>query len=301
MVLLESGRCDAIMAGADTAYPQAARKVLRFVGTAPGHHRAAGMHLVRLRDRTLFFADTTLNVSPDAETLAGIALAAAQAARRLEVEPVVGMLSFANFGESDHPEARKVADAVRILRTRAPELSVIGEIQADWAVSPDEFADLIPHEHSLLAAGQRADLSQPFGRECGLPVGARDQRGRGDRAAAAGLAAVGRAAAARRNGQGDRADDGDRWAGFASGALAGCGRTPDRARCVDFCRAQGAEVQLCWSTASFRNAEIGEKARAWRREWVFPQPARAICGFELALLLPMLMGLHARRLRPHGV
>jgi len=149
LALLESGRCDAIMAGADMSYPQAARKVLRFVGTAPGYQRAAGMHLVRLRDRTLFFADTTLNVSPDAETLAGIALAAAQAARRLEVEPVVGMLSFANFGESDHPEARKVADAVRILRTRAPELPVIGEIQADWAVSPEEFADLIPHEHAL--------------------------------------------------------------------------------------------------------------------------------------------------------
>ncbi|MFQ6007266.1 MAG: phosphate acyltransferase, partial [Woeseia sp.] len=46
------------------------------------------------------------------------------------------MLSFANFGESDHPEARKVAEAVRILKAREPGLPVIGEIQADWAVIP---------------------------------------------------------------------------------------------------------------------------------------------------------------------
>jgi malate dehydrogenase (oxaloacetate-decarboxylating)(NADP+) len=137
------------VAGADTPYPEAARKLLRVVGTAPGQRRASGMHLVRLRDRTLFFADTTLNIAPDAATLAGIALAAAEAARRLEVEPVVAMLSFANFGESDHPEARKVADAVALLREQAPGLPVIGEIQADWAVNPEEFADLIPREHAL--------------------------------------------------------------------------------------------------------------------------------------------------------
>jgi malate dehydrogenase (oxaloacetate-decarboxylating)(NADP+) len=149
MLMLDEGRYDALVAGADTPYPQAARKLLKVVGVAEGQRRAAGMHLVRLRDRTLFFADTTLNIAPDAETLAGIAIAAAEAARQLDVQPVLGLLSFANFGESDHPEARKVAEAVRLLRARAPELPVIGEIQADWAVSPDDFQDLIPREHAL--------------------------------------------------------------------------------------------------------------------------------------------------------
>ncbi|MCP4036304.1 MAG: NADP-dependent malic enzyme [bacterium] len=149
ILLVEAGHCDAIMAGADIAYPQAARKILRLVGTADPGRRASGMHLVQLRDRTLFFADTTLNISPDAETLAAIAMATAEAARRLEVEPVVGLLSFTNFGESDHPEARKIAEAVRILRTRAPDLPVIGEIQADLALNPGDFADLIPQEYAL--------------------------------------------------------------------------------------------------------------------------------------------------------
>ncbi len=149
MLLLEDGSCDAMIAGAETAYPQAARKLLRVIGTSEGSRRAAGMHLVRLRDRTLFFADTTLNPSPDAEAMAGIAIAAARAARRFEVEPVVAMLSFANFGESDDPDARKVAEATKIVRTREPDLPIIGEIQADWAVSPDDFRDLIPREQSL--------------------------------------------------------------------------------------------------------------------------------------------------------
>jgi len=112
-------------------------------------HRASGAHLVRLRDRTLLFADTTLNISPNAETLAAIAIDAASLARRFEIEPVVGMLSFSNFGDSDHPEARKCAEAVQIIRTRAPDLPVIGEIQADWAVAPEEFESLIPEDRSV--------------------------------------------------------------------------------------------------------------------------------------------------------
>jgi malate dehydrogenase (oxaloacetate-decarboxylating)(NADP+) len=148
LVMLRAGRCDAMLAGTETPFPQLARKLLRVIPTLEGH-RAAGMHLVRLRDRTLFFADTTLNISPDAETLAYIAIGSAAIARRLGIEPVVGMVSFSAFGESEHPEARKVADAVRILHARAPELPVIGEIPADHAVKPEAFPGLIPKEYDL--------------------------------------------------------------------------------------------------------------------------------------------------------
>jgi len=149
ILMLKAGDANVLIAGADTPYPQAARKLLRLVGTTEGGGRASGMHLIRLRDRTLLFADTSLNISPNAEALADIAITTAAAARRFEVDPVVGMLSFSNFGTSDHPEARKVAEAVRIIRAREPGLPVIGEIPADWAVQPGEFEDLIPREHAL--------------------------------------------------------------------------------------------------------------------------------------------------------
>jgi len=148
-LMLKHGDADALIAGTECSYPQAARKLLRTLETERSSYRASGAHLVRLRDRTLLFADTTLNINPDKETLAQIAIDAAAAARRFEVDPVVGMLSFSNFGDSDHPDARKVAEAVQIIRTRAPELPVIGEIQADFAVNPEEFEGLIPEEHAL--------------------------------------------------------------------------------------------------------------------------------------------------------
>jgi malate dehydrogenase (oxaloacetate-decarboxylating)(NADP+) len=154
-LMLQNGDADGLIGGTDTPYPQAARKLLKVVETKHDAHRASGMHLVRLRDRTLILADTTLNISPDAETLAGIAIDAAAAARRFEIDPVVGMLSFSNFGDSAHPEARKVAEAVRIVQTREPDLPIIGEIQADWAVKPEEFGSLIPAEKSL---GQPANV-----------------------------------------------------------------------------------------------------------------------------------------------
>src|SRR3989449_3475649 len=86
------------------------------------------------RQQTFFFADTTVNIEPDAETLAEIATATAKFVRRLGIEPRVAMLSFSNFGSVKHPAAAKVQQAVALLHERDPELQVDGEMQADTAV-----------------------------------------------------------------------------------------------------------------------------------------------------------------------
>jgi malate dehydrogenase (oxaloacetate-decarboxylating)(NADP+) len=77
-----------------------------------------------------------VNIDPDAETLAEIALATAAFARRFNVQPRVAMLSFSNFGSNPHPSARKVRRAVEIAREREPGLMIDGEMQADTAVVP---------------------------------------------------------------------------------------------------------------------------------------------------------------------
>jgi malate dehydrogenase (oxaloacetate-decarboxylating)(NADP+) len=87
-----------------------------------------------LKDRTLFFADTSLNLDPTAEELASIAIAAADVAKGFEFVPKVAMLSFSNFGSVEHPQAKKVQEAVRIVRERRPELVVDGEMHADVAL-----------------------------------------------------------------------------------------------------------------------------------------------------------------------
>ena len=85
-----------------------------------------------------------MNIDPNAEDLAEIAISAAETARRFNVEPRVAMLSFSNFGSTRHPLAEKVRRAVEIVKHRAPDLMVDGEMQADTAVVPEILEKTYP-------------------------------------------------------------------------------------------------------------------------------------------------------------
>jgi malate dehydrogenase (oxaloacetate-decarboxylating)(NADP+) len=91
--------------------------------------RVSSHYLVLLPRGALFLADCAVNVDPDAEDLAEIALLTASTARALGIEPRVSMLSFSNFGSVDHPHARKVRRATEIAKEKAPGLVIDGEMQ----------------------------------------------------------------------------------------------------------------------------------------------------------------------------
>ena len=134
LLMLRSGRTDALVAGEEIDYPDAVRPALEVIGAEPGRKHVSGIYMMIFRQQTFFFADTTVNIEPDAQTLAEIATATAKFVTRLGIEPRVAMLSFSNFGSVKHPAAVKVQQAVALLHEREPELQVDGEMQADTAV-----------------------------------------------------------------------------------------------------------------------------------------------------------------------
>jgi malate dehydrogenase (oxaloacetate-decarboxylating)(NADP+) len=144
MMMVEGGDADGLIAGVTCEYPETIRPALQVVGMKKGSHRVAGAYILLLRDRVLFLADTTVNIDPDAETLAEIALATADFAQRFDITPRIAMLSFSNFGSNQHPSARKVRRAVELARARRPDLMIEGEMQADTAVLPSLLAENYP-------------------------------------------------------------------------------------------------------------------------------------------------------------
>jgi malate dehydrogenase (oxaloacetate-decarboxylating)(NADP+) len=137
MMLLSRGHADVVVSGLTHRYPETVRPALEVIGVRKGVRRACGMHVV-ITDRSVrLLADTTVNIDPDAETLAEIALQAADAARHLGLTPRVALLSFSNFGSSPAASTRKMAEAARLVKQQRPDLDVDGEMQADVALSPE--------------------------------------------------------------------------------------------------------------------------------------------------------------------
>ena len=151
-MMVRTGDADALVSGLTQHYPDTIRPALQVIKVREGLTKVSGLYLmINRRGDTYFLADTTVNIEPTAEDLAEIALCAAAAARRFEVEPRVAMLSFSNFGSTKHPLCEKVRRAVELVRRADPTLMVDGEMQADTAVVPEIIEKTYPF--SLLRQG----------------------------------------------------------------------------------------------------------------------------------------------------
>jgi malate dehydrogenase (oxaloacetate-decarboxylating)(NADP+) len=143
-MMLHLGEGDAFISGLTNEYPDVVRPALQLFHTRPGARRASGVYLVIVKGRVYLFTDATVNIDPDAETLAEIAILAADFAKTLDIEPKIAMLSYSNFGSTPHPQSQKVRDAVEIVRKRRADLVIDGEMQADVAVTPELIDERYP-------------------------------------------------------------------------------------------------------------------------------------------------------------
>ncbi len=135
MMMARLGYADGVIGGLTTTYADTIRPALQIIGMKPGVKSVAGMYAVIAKKGTYFFSDTTVNIDPNAEMLAEIAIQSAETVRQFDIEPRVGMLSFSSFGSSKHPQADKVRIATELAKKRDPKLMIDGEMQADVAVT----------------------------------------------------------------------------------------------------------------------------------------------------------------------
>ncbi len=143
-VMVDRGDADVFMSGRTTHYPDALRPALRVIGTREGTDKVSGVYMMTFEDEAYFFADTTVNIDPSSEDLAEISLQAAEVARRFNVDPRVALLSFSDFGSTEHPLTYKVHQAAELVKEQAPELEVDGEMQADTALVEEILQDTYP-------------------------------------------------------------------------------------------------------------------------------------------------------------
>jgi malate dehydrogenase (oxaloacetate-decarboxylating)(NADP+) len=144
-VMVHLGDADALVSGVSQHFPDTIRPALQVIKPRPDLQKVAGLYaLVSKRGDMYFLADCTVNIEPNAEDLANIAICAAQAARRFNVTPRVAMLSFSNFGSTPHPLTERVRQAVRLVHEADPTLMVDGEMMADTAVVPEILEETYP-------------------------------------------------------------------------------------------------------------------------------------------------------------
>ena len=143
VLMVKTGRADGMVAGACHATGDVLRPSLQILKTAPGVKLVSSFFIMVVpnceygQDGTFLFSDCGLEIQPDAEKLAHIAVNSAKSWKTLiGTDPVVAMMSHSTYGSAKNDDANKVVEAAKIARELAPELALDGELQADAAIVP---------------------------------------------------------------------------------------------------------------------------------------------------------------------
>jgi malate dehydrogenase (oxaloacetate-decarboxylating)(NADP+) len=134
-LMLRAGDADGMVCGAVGPFALHLQRVRDVIGKAEGVRELSTLVLLTLRQGSYFVCDTHVTMEPSAEELAEMTLLSAGEVRRFGIEPKVALLSHSNFGTDDSIAAERVREAVSIIRERAPDLTMDGEMHGEAAVS----------------------------------------------------------------------------------------------------------------------------------------------------------------------
>mgnify|MGYP000888786143 FL=1 len=140
--MLNSGEADVMVAGIDHPTKDVLRAGLKIVGLAPDVRYASSFFVMDIpqfqggEQGLLLFADCGMNIQPNAEQLAAIAVASADSAASLGWEPRVAMLSYSTKGSAGGDSVELVTQALQLVRAERPDILIDGELQLDAAIIP---------------------------------------------------------------------------------------------------------------------------------------------------------------------
>lgn len=143
-MMVNEGDADALLSGYSRSYPTVLKPMLELIGIAKGVSRVAATNLMNTSRGPVFISDTSVNIDPTSKELAIIAQMTARTVQLFGMEPVIAMISYANFGSSKNENAQKVKEAVAFLHRSQPELLVDGEMQTDFALNKEMHQEKFP-------------------------------------------------------------------------------------------------------------------------------------------------------------
>ena len=139
------GYADGMLCGTFGTHELHRQYVDQVIGLRRGIRNYAAMNALMMPNRTVFIADTYVNVDPSPDELAEITLLAADEMRRFGLTPKVALLSHSSFGSSTHPSARKMQAALALINAMDPDLEVEGEMHGDAALSEEVRLGAFPN------------------------------------------------------------------------------------------------------------------------------------------------------------
>jgi len=137
MMMVTEGDADAFLSGFSSKYADVIKPAIQIVGTNNRQKHIAGMYIVHTKKGPYFFADTTVNVQPSPHTLVDTTVMVADQVAHFNIEPVIALVAYSNFGAIKGASALRSKEAVEILHREYPELIVDGEMQMNYALNTE--------------------------------------------------------------------------------------------------------------------------------------------------------------------
>jgi len=143
-MMVNQGEGDAFISGLTKNYPRSLKPAMQIVGKEEGITKIAGMYIIMTKKGPYFFADTTVNIDPTAEELVEIAKSTHAEVLKLGVKPNIALLSYSNFGSAKGEVPEKVSKAVAYLHKNNPEITIDGDVQANFAMNNELLKENFP-------------------------------------------------------------------------------------------------------------------------------------------------------------